>query len=339
MISSNPAMIRLLPKRLLFAVYLSVATLAMVEGGVRLSGYSEHHLCDPIYMPFAAAPEEIPYVHKPNLSQVRARGLTVINTDSLGLRSTTVGEKYSPREANEYRIALVGDSVTFGEGVNKTEDTFAQVLEDTLNHEQSACRVRVFNFGASAYSVQVMAATLRRRMLEVEPNLVLMAIIPSDFDLSRTPSVDAWGYLSDKKLSGFLPRDSAIRLPLRKLHILYLLRDIISPKVNTTQQILSAGEIPSAYSFVREFKETAEKQKLAYAVVLLPSMSEFGNVPMQLRRDSVSFIDLSTVRAEFSAERFHASKFDPHPSALVHRTIGEKLAQYILENHFRHNRP
>jgi hypothetical protein len=335
-------MFRRLSKRLVFAAYVALATSLLLEGAVRLSGYSEHHICDPIYMPFAAAPEDIPYVHKPNLSHVRARGLAVINTDSLGLRSKTVGEKYRPREANEYRIALVGDSVTFGEGVNQTEDTFAQVLEDTLNRDQSGHRVKVFNFGASAYSVAVMAATLRRRMLEVEPNLVLMAIIPSDFNLSRTPSVDAWGYLSDKKLSGFLPRDSAVRLPLRKLHSLYLLRDIISPWVDSNrgaEQILSAREIPNSYSFVREFKGTAEQQKLAYTIVLLPSISDFGDVPIQLRRDGVSFVDLSTIRTEFAAERFHAGRFDPHPSALVHKRIGEKLAQYVLENYLGPNRP
>ena len=335
-------MIRRLPRRLLFAAYLSLATLVLVEVAVRLSGYSEHHLCDPIYLSFPPAPEVIPYVHKPNLSHVRARGLAIINTDSLGLRSKTVGERYTPRRPGEYRIALVGDSVTFGEGVVNTEDTFAQVLENKLNEEQSAYRVKVFNFSASAYNVQVMAATLRLRMLEVEPNLVLMAIIPSDFNLSRTPSVDAWGYLSDKKLSGFLGRDSSIRLPLRKLHILYLLRDIVAPWTDNTraaEQVLSAGAMPSAYSFVKEFKETAENQRLAYAVVLLPSMSDFVNVPIQLQRDGVSFVDLSTVRAEFSPDRFHASKFDPHPSASVHRRIGEELARHILEKHLSANLP
>lgn len=322
--------------RLLFAAYLSLATLALVEGGVRLSGYSEHHLCDPIYMPFAAAPEEIPYVHKPNLSQVRARGMAIINTDSLGLRSEVVGQKYPPRGPGEYRIALVGDSVTFGEGVIKTGDTFAQVLENKLNQEQKTYRIKVFNFGASAYNVKVMAATLRRRMLEIEPNLVLMAIIPSDFNLSRTPSVDAWGYLSDKKLSGFLPRDSFVRLPLRKLHTLYLLRDTISPWTDNTrgaEQVLSAGEMPSSYFYVREFQETAENHQLDYAVVLLPSVSDFGKVSIQMQRDGVSFIDLSPVRAEFNPDRFHASRFDPHPSALVHGRIGERLAGYILENY------
>src|SRR2546423_9966852 len=141
-------MIRRLRRKLLFAAYLSLATLVLLEVAVRLSGYSEHHLCDPIYVSFPPAPEEIPYVHKPNLSHARARGLAIINTDSLGLRSKTVGETYPPRAPGEYRIALVGDSVTFGEGVVNTGDTLAQILEDKLNEGQTAYRVKVFNFGA-----------------------------------------------------------------------------------------------------------------------------------------------------------------------------------------------
>src|SRR2546423_11819647 len=259
-------------KKLLFALYLLVVVFVLLEIGIRLWGYSEHHISDPIYMPFAAAQEEIPYVHKPNLSNARARGLAIINTDSLGLRSMTAGERYAPRQANEYRIAIVGDSVTFGEGVSKTEDTFAQVLERTLNQKQSAVKVKVFNFAASAYSVQVMTATLRHRMSEVEPNLVLMAIVPADFNLSRTPSVDAWGYLSDKKLSGFLPKDSSLRLPLRNIHTLYLLRDLIYPWIDRSKKaedILAAGRVPDRCFLVQEVKKTSDDQGVPYPVVLL----------------------------------------------------------------------
>ncbi|MDT7781462.1 MAG: hypothetical protein QOC99_3974 [Acidobacteriota bacterium] len=324
-------------KKLSLALYLAVVIIALLEVGVRLSGYSERHLCDPIYMPFAAAPDEIPYVHRPNLSGVRGRGLAVFNTDSLGLRSSVAGEVYAPRREGEYRIAVVGDSVTFGEGVAHTQDTFACVLERALNQRQSAVRVKVFNFGASAYSVRVMAATLRRRMLEVEPDLVLMAIIPSDFNLSRTPSVDAWGYLTDNKLSGFLPRDSSVRLTLRKIHTLYLLRDIIYPWLDAgprAEDVLAAGGVPDSYSFISEFREEADGRGLASAVVLLPSLqSRFGEVPARLQRDAVSFVDLSTLREEFTPEQFRAGRFDTHPSALVHRKIGEALAEYILERH------
>src|ERR1041384_519856 len=127
-------------KILLFAFYLSAATFALLEVGVRVSGYSEHHLCDPIYARFDAAPDEIPYVHRPNLRAARGRGLSVVNTDSLGLRSTSAGETYGPRASGEYRIAVVGDSVTFGEGVREGSDTFAKVLEAALNNREAGAR-------------------------------------------------------------------------------------------------------------------------------------------------------------------------------------------------------
>jgi hypothetical protein len=334
-------MIRRLPRKLLFLLYISIVTFTLLEACVRLWGYSERHICDPIYMPFNNS-QDIPYVHKPNLSNARARGLAIINTDSMGLRSKTAGEQYGPHQDNEFRIALVGDSVTFGEGVRRNEETFAQVLEDTLNRRQGALRVKVFNFGASAYSVRVMTATLRQRMLKVEPDLVLMAIIPADFNLARTPSVDSSGYLTDYKLSGFMPKNSRVRLLLRKAHLLYLIRDIVYPFLDQTrgaEDILSAGELPESYTYLKEFKETAEQlaaeqRKLSYSIVLLPSLSRFGKLSSQLQADGVSFVDLSNLRGEFTQDQFQASKFDPHPSAMVHRRIGESLAAYILENNF-----
>ena len=327
-------MIKKLLKRLIFVLYLFVITSVLLEIGVRLWGYSEHHLCDPIYMPFAQT-QEIPYVHKPNLVNARARGLALINTDSLGLRSKTSGERYGARMDNEYRIAIVGDSVTFGEGVLKTEDTFPQVLEDILNQKQSAVRVKVFNYAASAYSVRVMAATLQYRMLEAQPNLVMMAIVPTDFNLSRTPSVDSWGYLTDNKMSGFLHRDSNLRPLLRKVHLLYLLRDLIYPvldKSEKAEDILAAGGLPQSYACLKQFSSTAEQQKLDYRIVLLPSLrSTFGNLPAQLQQDNISQLDLSALRDQFTKEGFRSSKFDTHPSAAVHKRVGESLAAYILE--------
>ncbi|HYY99252.1 MAG TPA: SGNH/GDSL hydrolase family protein [Pyrinomonadaceae bacterium] len=326
---------RRLLKRLLLALYVSAATLALLEVGVRLSGYSEHHLCDPIYARFDAAPEEIPYVHRPNLRGARGRGLSSVDTDSLGLRSDVSGETYGPRREGEYRVTVVGDSVTFGEGVREGRDTFAKVLEASLNRGREGARARVFNFGASAYSVRVMEATLRRRMLAVEPNLVLLAIIPADFNLNRTPGVDSYGHLSDDKLSGFLARDSPARPLLRKLHALYLLRDVIYPLLDRgekAEDVIGRGGVPDSYSFVKAFAEDARQSGVDCRVVLLPSQGAgFGRVVERLRDDGVPFIDLSALAGEFTPEQFRASRFDRHPSALVHRRIGEALADYILE--------
>jgi hypothetical protein len=320
-------------RKLLITTCVLLVTLIALEVVVRVWGYSQRHMYDPIYMSFDR-PGDIPYIHKPNLTQARARGLATISTDSLGLRTKTVGALHGPKQPHEYRIAVVGDSVTFGEGVGRTEDTFAQVLEDTLNQRQQSVTVNVFNFGASAYSVKEMAATLQYRMLDIHPDLVVMAIIPSDFDLARTPTIDASGYLVDQKLSYLSPASSMVRQVLRGIHLTYVLRDIGLLwffKSQDIAQVLSHGEIPESYHYVKQFKEAAEQRGLSYLIALLPRMgrSSWGPLPDQLTRDRITHIDLSFLGKEFTREQYIASRFDPHPSPAVHHRIGEALADYV----------
>jgi hypothetical protein len=324
-----------MPKRLkrmiLYGGYLFLVTLPLLEIGVRMWGYSERHIYDPIYTSFEPS-EDIPYIHKPNLLQARARGLAVINTDSLGLRAKASGAVYGTKQPQEYRIAIVGDSVTFGEGVPNTKDTFSQVLEDTLNQQQSLLTVKVFNFGVSAYSVKQMAAMLQHRMVDIQPDLVVMAIIPPDLNLDRTPIIDSAGYLVGQKIAMLL--DSPVGEVLRGIRLLYVLRDFglrWSSPPQYLDPLLSRGEIPDSYSYIRQFKETADQYGLSLLIGLLPRMQEnaWGPLTDRLTQDAIRYLDLSYLSEEFTTEEYMASRFDRHPSPAVHRRIGESLAVYV----------
>lgn len=335
----RPFATRRLLRKLTVAACILLTTLVALEVAVRIWGYSERHIYDPIYTAFDRT-GDIPYIHKPNLEQARARGLAVINTDSLGLRAKIAGASYGAKRANEYRIAIVGDSCTFGEGVIRTEDTFAEVLENMLNREQKAVTVKVFNYGVSAYSVKEMAATLQARMLDIQPDLVVMAIIPQDFSLARTPTVDDAGYLIDQKLSRLSPPGSMTRQVVRGIHLTYVLRDIgvrwfFSPSDIT--EALSRGEIPETFDHVRRFRTVAAQRGVPYVVMLLPARRQgvWGRVPDQLTRDNFTHIDLSSLGNEFTEEQYMASRFDPHPSPAVHHRIGETLADYVRYNQLK----
>ncbi len=324
-----------MPKRfsraVLYGGYLLFMTVPLLESGVRIWGYSDRHIYDPIYTSYEPS-VEIPYIHKPNLVQAHARGMAVINTDNMGLRSKTPGTVYGPKQPGEYRIAIVGDSVTFGEGIPRTEDTYAQVLEDTLNQQQQAMAVKVWKYGASAYSVQQMAAMLQYRMVEIQPDLVVMAIISQDFNLSRTPIVNKAGYFVDQRVS--ILQDSPVREVLRGVHLMHVLREIALPWLSPTQNVgslLSRGEIPESYRYIQRFKETADRHGFAYLILLLPRMQEkaWGSLPDRLTKDGITYFDLSPLGTEFTREEYMASRFDPHASPAVHLRIGESLADYL----------
>jgi len=320
-------------KLFIYTFYLSLILFILLEVAIRIWGYAEHYISDPIYMPFEGS-DEIPYIIKPNLKNVRTRGLSIIYTDSLGLRSKVCGQKYGEKKKNEYRIAVVGDSVTFGEGVRKGEDTYCDVLEKILNQRQKEQIVKVFNFSVSAYSVKEMAATLEHRMLDLDPDLVLMAIIQEDMKLSRTPDIDRWGYTTMHSSSHAIFSNSYLKLILRKIRLAYLLRDIM--RKHQEKDSSSSGNyiVPDSYKYITKFKKIAEENQVPYVIVLLGYKEKpFQVILQKFQEDNIVYIDISKALSDLSANLKYASQFDRHPSAKAHSIYGEQLADHILNNH------
>jgi hypothetical protein len=205
-----------------------------------------------------------------------------------------------------------------------------------LNQKQKLLTVRVFNYGASAYSVKQMAAMLPFRMLDIEPDLVLMAIIPSDFNLARTPGIVSSGFIVDERWASILPPGSLARHVLRRIRLVYVLKEIdvsmFKPQVGAFKRH-AWEEVLDAYSYVKKFRDIAEEHKLPYAIVLLPQLKTdaWGRIPSELASDGIAHVDLSFLGKEFTKEQYWASRFDAHPSPAVHRRIGQELAQDILE--------
>jgi lysophospholipase L1-like esterase len=328
-------------RKTLSFVLVMVIILACLEVLVRVWGYSEMYLYDPIYMPFAQS-KEIPFVVKPNLVNVRAHGNIRINTDAQGRRCLTPGERYSPKGPNEYRIAFVGDSVTFGVGV-ATADTYPQVVEATLNRLQDRYRVKVFNYGVSSYSVKEMTATLKYRVPEIAPDLVVMGIIINDFYTDRTPGVDEWGYNSFGGPSKIINKFPTIKLVLRNLHLSYVIRDVLSRILtkNPVEVELIQGKMPewivASYGYVTDFKKIATTNGYQYLVVTIPTLggdgSQFREVIDNFKRDKIAYFDVSPLSMAFTEKQFRASRYDFHPSASVHRQISEKLSGFIMEHY------
>jgi lysophospholipase L1-like esterase len=317
------------PRLLLILLYLPLATFLLLEIVVRSWGYAERYLYDPVYRPFST---NIAYVLQPNLDGRRGRGLTLLHTDELGLRSTEPGRKVGPRAPGEFRVAITGDSITFGEGVRRAEDTYPEVLRRALDARQPARTHRVFNFACSAYSVKEMAFSLRERMPAVQPDLVVMAIFAGDFDLRRTPVVDAYGYHHDAKRSGFAPPDAWYKRALRRSRAAYLLRDLRYALLRGKRHhdLPAADWIPESYAYVRQFHADSLQLGVSPLVVLMAQRpGAFGGVPAALERDGIPWIDLTPVLARFPPEAYQASRFDHHPSAAVHQAMGEELADIL----------
>lgn len=107
----------------------------------------------------------------PNLRSVPVFGNKRLSSNSAGLRGQR--EFAIPKPAGVTRIALLGDSFTFGEEVSD-EETFAQQIE------RLAPGVEVLNFGVHGYGHDQMLLYLREAVARYRPDVVLVGHVTDD---------------------------------------------------------------------------------------------------------------------------------------------------------------
>jgi lysophospholipase L1-like esterase len=86
-------------------------------------------------------------------------------------------EPFPPRDSNRFRIMVVGDSLTYGEGIDAFW-TYPKQLERSF---ASDFRVEVLNLGVMGYASEDVLNVVRRFLPELEPDLVVYGVCLNDF--------------------------------------------------------------------------------------------------------------------------------------------------------------
>ncbi len=116
---------------------------------------------------------------------------TVATTNNLGLRGS---RDYHEKAPGTRRLLMLGDSFTFGVGVNDDE-TFCILLQQTLNHQHAG--MEVINAGIGSYSPLLHYLALRDLYLPLSPDAVILWFdfgdLQDDFHYERNLRYDASG--------------------------------------------------------------------------------------------------------------------------------------------------
>ena len=126
----------------------------------------------------ASAVPDIVYELRPGLEGT-FRGQTV-RTNSNGLRGA---RDFTPEKpAGTFRIAVLGDSNTFGWGVGEGEP-YVQIVQRQLDTVARDRRFEVLNFGVPGYNTTMEVATYEHKAAPFAPDLVVIHFIGNDLDL------------------------------------------------------------------------------------------------------------------------------------------------------------
>lgn len=154
----------------------------------------------------------IPYLLKPNLSvTLSTTGPDPqpyrVDTNGLGLRDDD-----PPAGTNDTRIAVVGDSMTFGWGINKSS-RFTERCERTLIERDK--QVSTINAGIPGYGMDDYRSISEGLVLDMDPDILVVVFSRGDYhSVSRdTPDSDvglgkyleAGEKLYQRQLSGGIP--------------------------------------------------------------------------------------------------------------------------------------
>ena len=252
-------------------------------------------------------------------------------SNSLGFREREI----PPKTAGRYRIVVVGDSFTWGQGIERDE-RFSNLLEQFLGP-----RYEVFNFGIAGDNMPEHLTRLAQA-LEVSPDFVLLQVyindfetremkrphpyplLPASLDTQFAPSSLLYGLIQDQWI------DIQDALGISESYVHYMERNLRDPNAPNARE---------AFGQLHEFFDRARAAGVPAGEVLFPATDALGSygtsypfgylhdgVRQTCADEKVQCLDLLPLFATFpDARAVWVSPFDAHPNAMANRRTANEI--------------
>ncbi len=266
---------------------------------------------------------DIGHEHIPN-SAARLMGVDVrINSD--GLR----GKPYRIEHTGAFRIAVLGDSLTFGWGVEE-QDTFATRLEAALRRLGPA---EVLIFGTGNYNTSQEVSLFAEKGIKYEPDMAVLFYFINDAE--ETPTKSKWWWLGYSR---------AITFYWSRVHSLIANQsggNSFSDYYSGLYREGMPGWEKTKRSLLR-LKEICRGLDIPLQVFLLPELHNLKAYPFRrehamvidfLRSNRIPVHDLLTEFQRFRGDSMSlwVSYDDAHPNAVAHGMIATYASETIKQ--------
>lgn len=274
-----------------------------------------------------------------------AHGIRII-TNSFGMRDE---EPHPKTDTSFTRIAVLGDSFTFGFGV-PGEDTYPSVLERLLNKEIDARKFEVLNFGVSGYSTQDEALVFKHKVSDWDLNLVIIGYVFNDPEIeaiqplqSHYQEVRWWQYSNLLRLVAKLK----LRWDIKKYGDGNYTKYLHSANRRKWQSVVTSFE---------DIKRVADARNICVLLVIFPLIGDslWGQKEPKNTQDrwwtdypflelhkqvagmanekDISVLDLYENFLRYSDKQLKVSPSDGHPSKIGHEVAAHAIYQWLMMN-------
>lgn len=262
---------------------------------------------------------------------------TCVNNNSSGFADRDFDEC----KDSHLKIIAVGDSFTWGQGVQNFNDRFSNRIEAILNARGN--QVCVLNLGIGGADTKSELNTFNKVGKALRPNIVLICYLtndidPSDVFTSELPQL-AKPLVDVSEISPFINflywkfvGPSSYQLSGMKYiaNILYSYMD----------EIKFSEHIKELNIFVEEIRSVGATP----VIVLLPfpmmwtlvdnSIQDkvYRKLSSSMKNLGVPVIDLSDLNQRITPQEFAVNPMDSHPNETSHGIIADRIANYLVEH-------
>ena len=245
-------------------------------------------------------------------------------------------QPFPPRDPNRFRIMVVGDSLTFGEGVDAFW-TYPAQLERALAPD---FRVEVLNLGVSGYASEDVVNVVRRFVPELKPDLVVYGVCLNDFLEAGTEQPVRYVFPLPSKLEKKLRKRSRVARLVEERYDA-LLR-LLGLRPNFYSELLAdfdarrqrfGRDVAALNSFVT-------KSGLPPVVAMVLDQSPRLDGPgrqlaiaaeAQLRAAGIDTVDSEAFYRRFNGRNLRVSRWEGHPDEEAYAIWASMLAQRIRQ--------
>lgn len=263
----------------------------------------------------------------PQLGYVHPRSVTYrLGKNRVSLNSNGHRDDEMPvrKPAGERRILVLGDSVTFGWGVDQGED-FPARLEALLREKQGGAW-QVINSGVNGYNSEQEAIFFSNEGIHYRPDIVLLVYVGNDVDPVIKPNAVTWRRYPTwpSSLPELLDR-------ARSLSYLYQTTKLFQ-RMQEVGAHASSGPPPTvtdhprwtvSLEALRSISNLCKREKIPFLVAVLAGTDE--KAIASLRQAGIDTISFGAAWSRVPSEKRYVSRIDSHPSAAVHLEFAEQL--------------
>jgi len=247
-----------------------------------------------------------------------------VKINSKGLRDDELSYE---KKNGEYRILLLGDSITFGFGAKRGE-IFADILENYFNRGDSLLGkidiVRVINGGVGNYNSEQELAFLFTEGIRYGPDEVILCFYINDLEARQEflSNIFTRNFISYAYLTSVLGYFFNFYLP-GKNYLSYYKSWYTNKNLKNFEQLM------------RKTKKKLKERGILFRVVIIPELHGLKNYPFTsetvkvkkiLTQLKIDHIDTySYFNKKLTVSSYWVAMDDVHPNYLAHKVIAKAV--------------